>query len=90
MNTSSLCSPTPGVVPMTAGVRLKCQKSPETAMVPVVPGVLDWRTKTITLAPPVWYEGEVTTFMDRVRQAYAGAEGLRPEQQGPIRVAEEG
>ena len=58
--------------------------------VPVVPGILDWRTKTITLAPPISYEGDVTAFMDRIREAYSGAAGRRPEQQGPIRVAEEG
>ena len=62
----------------------------EAAGVPVVPGILDWRRKTITLAPPVYFEGDVSSFMDQLRQAYSGAEGVRPEKQGPIRVAEEG
>lgn len=59
------------------------------ADVPVVPGVLDWRGKKVTLAPPVRFEGDVTVFMDRIREAYAGGTGRRPEMEGPIQVAEE-
>lgn len=59
------------------------------ADVPVVPGVLDWRGKKVTLAPPVRFEGDVTVFMDRIRDAYAGGTGRRPEMEGPIQVAEE-
>lgn len=60
------------------------------ADVPVVPGVLDWGGKTLTLAPPIRIEDDVVAFMERIRQAYAGATGKRPELQGPIRVVEEG
>src|SRR5690606_19139425 len=59
------------------------------ADVPVVPGVLAWRGKRVTLAPPVRFEGDVTVFMDRIREAYAGGTGRRPEMEGPIQVAEE-
>jgi 1-acyl-sn-glycerol-3-phosphate acyltransferase len=59
------------------------------AGVPVVPGVLDFGRKTIRLADPVRFEGDVNAFMDRIRTAYAGATGRRPQGQGPIRVNEE-
>ncbi len=62
----------------------------QSAEVPVVPGIMDWGAKTITLAPAIRYDGDVTAFMDRIRQTYAGAKGRHPEKQGPIRVVEEG
>src|SRR5690606_41278355 len=45
--------------------------------------------KKVTLAPPVRFEGDVTVFMDRIRDAYAGGTGRRPEMEGRIQVAEE-
>jgi 1-acyl-sn-glycerol-3-phosphate acyltransferase len=61
----------------------------EAARVPVVPGVLDFANKTLTLAPPIRYEGDTREFMDRIRTAYEQSSGLRPKWAGPIRLADE-
>lgn len=59
------------------------------ADVPVVPGVLDFAGRQVTLQPPIRFEDDVGPFMDRIRAAYVGYRGLRPERAGPIRLAEE-
>lgn len=59
------------------------------AGVPVVPAVLDCAARRVTLAPPIFFEGDTGEFMDRIRAAFEGATGFRPEGQGPIVLAEE-
>jgi 1-acyl-sn-glycerol-3-phosphate acyltransferase len=61
------------------------------AGVPVVPGYLDFGRKRCGLGPPIELGGDVVADMDRIRAFYAtgGYQGLRPENQGPIRLREE-
>lgn len=59
------------------------------AGVPVVPAAIDCVNKVVTLGPPIFFEGDIDAFMDRIRAAFEGAAGFKPEGQGPILLAEE-
>lgn len=59
------------------------------ADVPVIPGVLNFADKKVTLAQPVRLEGDTKAFMDRIRRAYEPAKGRRPQWVGPVRLADE-
>lgn len=61
------------------------------ANVPVVPGLLDYRTKTGSFGEPIPMTGNVRTDMDRIRAHYGDVGKLAryPEKFGPIRLREE-
>ncbi|MFQ5968194.1 MAG: lysophospholipid acyltransferase family protein [Acidimicrobiia bacterium] len=59
------------------------------ANVPVVLGFVDYRTKTVGFGPSIELTGEVSADMGVVRAFYADKAGLRPNKQGPVRLAEE-
>jgi len=61
----------------------------ESADVPVVVASVDFARKQLTIGPTIVYKGDAENFMDRVRDFYANKQGLYPEKQGPIRLAEE-
>ncbi|MEX1037309.1 MAG: 1-acyl-sn-glycerol-3-phosphate acyltransferase [Acidimicrobiia bacterium] len=56
--------------------------------VPIVPGGLNYRDKTITLGDPVHYDGVADNLMDTLRSFYATTEGKHPEGQGPVQIKE--
>ena len=57
--------------------------------VPIVFAGIDFPNKTVSLSPPVSYEGDVTGFMNQARSFYEGKDGLKPDFKGPVRVKEE-
>ena len=59
------------------------------AGVPILPSVLDWKTKTGGFAPPLEASGNVEKDMDILRGIYGDAEGRFPALQGPIRLQDE-
>lgn len=61
------------------------------AKVPVVPGFLDYGTKTGGFGPPIHLTGDVKTDMDTIRAFYEEAAPVprHPERFGPIRLREE-
>lgn len=60
------------------------------AQVPVVLGFLDYPQKRGGFGPERMMSGNVGADMDHIREFYAGISGRFPEQQGPIRLREEG
>ena len=54
------------------------------AGVPVVPGRLDYPSRTITIGSPQMMTGDVQTDLASFREFYASARGYRPEQAGTI------
>ncbi len=61
------------------------------ANVPIIPGVVDYRTKTGTFGPPIEMVGDVHVDMDRIRAHYGdiGKVAKFPEKFGPMRLREE-
>lgn len=59
------------------------------AGVPIVPGYLDYRTKTGGFGPPLTMTGDVARDMDQFRAFYAGKTGRFPALFGPVRLASE-
>jgi 1-acyl-sn-glycerol-3-phosphate acyltransferase len=59
------------------------------AQVPIVLGLLDYRTKEAGFGPTLVPSGDLGHDMDLVRAFYAGRTGCRPESFGPVRLAEE-
>ncbi|HEU4405607.1 MAG TPA: 1-acyl-sn-glycerol-3-phosphate acyltransferase [Polyangiaceae bacterium] len=62
------------------------------ANVPVMPGFLDYSTKTGGVGPPLAMTGDVRADMDRIRAHYgpnAAAMAKDPRKVGPIRLREE-
>jgi len=59
------------------------------AGVPVVPAAIDCVDKVVRLGPPIFVKGDIDAFMDRIRAAFEGARGFKPEGEGPILLAEE-
>jgi 1-acyl-sn-glycerol-3-phosphate acyltransferase len=57
--------------------------------VPIVFAAVDFRTRTVTLAEPIAFEGDVSGFMDEARSFYHDKRGLHPELESPITVREE-
>jgi 1-acyl-sn-glycerol-3-phosphate acyltransferase len=55
------------------------------AGVPVGLAVLDWRTRVLSLRTYLWFSGDEAADLERIREAYAGAEGRHPDQASPIR-----
>lgn len=56
------------------------------AGVPIVMATLNFADKQIKLGGRFVPTGDVTTDMDKVRDFYAGIEGKKPKNQGPIRL----
>lgn len=54
------------------------------AGVPVVPGSLDFPSKTLTIGPPVTLSGDTQADLEVFRTFYASSRGLRPEQASTI------
>jgi 1-acyl-sn-glycerol-3-phosphate acyltransferase len=59
------------------------------AGVPIVPSILDWKTKTGGFGAPLLPSDDITKDMDYFRDVYAGKEGRFPELMGPIRLKDE-
>jgi 1-acyl-sn-glycerol-3-phosphate acyltransferase len=59
------------------------------AGVPIVLGLLDYRTQEAGFGPTLVPTGDVTRDMDQIRAFYAGRTGRRPDHFGPVRLAEE-
>ena len=59
------------------------------AEVPIVPGYLDYSTKTGGFGPPYVPTGDMRKDMDVMRAFYADKVGLYPERWGPVRLKEE-
>ncbi len=56
------------------------------AQVPIVMATLNFAEKQIKLGGRFMPQGDVVKDMDKVRAFYAGIEGKKPENQGPIRL----
>jgi len=59
------------------------------AGVPIVPGYLDYGTKTAGFGPPLWPSDSLRADMDQLRAVYAGMRGLYPACFAPVRLVEE-
>lgn len=59
------------------------------ANVPVVPAGVDGENKTVELGPGIRYEGDLTRFMDQLREFYAPKPGYDIAGKGPVRVSKE-
>lgn len=59
------------------------------AGVPIVPGKLDYGSKTGGLGEAIYPTGNVRADMDRIRAYYMGVTGKYPEHFGPIRLKQE-
>lgn len=59
------------------------------ARVPIVFGFIDYGTRRAGCGPTLDPTGDVARDMDRVRAFYEPIRGLRPDRQGPVRLAEE-
>ena len=59
------------------------------AKVPVVPGRLDFGTKTARIGPEMWMTGEVEKDLERLRAFYSGVKGQIPANQAPIRFRDQ-
>ena len=59
------------------------------AEVPIIPTILDYRTKTGGFGPALHPTGNIGDDMDVLRAVYSECEGKYPESFGPIRLAEE-
>ena len=64
-------------------------RSAEAAGVPIVCAFVDSTTRTGGFGPVVTPSGDLTADMDRIRDFYAGREGLKPGRFGPVRLREE-
>ncbi len=64
-------------------------KIAETTGAPIVVAAVDASRKRLTIGPKISYDGEITTFMDKLREFYADKEGIRPALKGPVVVREE-
>ena len=51
--------------------------------------LVDFAKKQLTIGPTISYKNDAEEFMDQVRDFYADKQGLYPEKQGPVRLAEE-
>lgn len=60
------------------------------AGVPILLAKDDWDEKAVTLGPLIYPTDDVKADMDRIRAFFEGIPGRRREQQGPIRLKEEG
>ncbi|HNP37221.1 MAG TPA: lysophospholipid acyltransferase family protein [Woeseiaceae bacterium] len=56
------------------------------ANVPLVLGFFDYGKKRLGLGPVITLSGDVEQDMARIREFYAGVEGRRPENTGPVRI----
>src|SRR4029079_8513376 len=59
------------------------------ARVPLAFGVSDYGTRRAGYGPTLEPTGDLPRDMDAVRAFYGPMRGLRPERQGPVRLAEE-
>lgn len=59
------------------------------AQVPIVMATLNFAEKEIKLGGRFMPEGDVVKDMDKIRSFYAGIEGKKPQNQGPIRLKTE-
>jgi 1-acyl-sn-glycerol-3-phosphate acyltransferase len=59
------------------------------ADVPVVPGMLNYRTREAAFGPTLRLSGDIGRDMDQLRAFYAGCTGRFPEQFGPVRLRDE-
>jgi 1-acyl-sn-glycerol-3-phosphate acyltransferase len=59
------------------------------AGVPIVPGYLDYGTKTAGFGPTLWPSDSLHADMDQLRAVYAGKRGLYPDCFAPVRLVEE-
>ena len=59
------------------------------AGVPLLLASLDFNTRRATLLESIQLTGNVTADMDRIREIYGEVRGKNPEQQTPVRLAEE-
>lgn len=59
------------------------------AGVPIIPTILDYRTKTGGFGAALHPTGNISEDMDVLRATYSDCEGKYPENFGPIRLAEE-
>jgi 1-acyl-sn-glycerol-3-phosphate acyltransferase len=60
------------------------------AGVPILPGFLDYGTRTAGFGPPLLPSDSLRDDMDHLRAVYAGMRGLYRDCFGPVRLAEEG
>ena len=58
--------------------------------VPVVLAGLDYANRALTIGPKLEVGDDPRAFMDRVRAFYSDIHGLHREQQGPVRIHQEG
>lgn len=59
------------------------------AQVPIVPGYLDYGTRTAGFGPPFTPSDSLQVDMDRLRAVYTGKRGLYRDGFGPVRLLEE-
>lgn len=59
------------------------------ANVPVVPAAVDFSKKELEIGPAIDVSGEPVGFMDQFRAFYQDYRGKKPENIGPITIAEE-
>jgi 1-acyl-sn-glycerol-3-phosphate acyltransferase len=59
------------------------------ASVPIVPVVLDFPARTLTVADPIHYFGDEKALMDQLRIVFGPGVGKDGEGKGPVRLKEE-
>ena len=57
------------------------------AGLPIVPGFIDSKTRTLGLGPALELSGDVSADMDVLRAFYEGKKGVRPGQESTIRIS---
>ncbi len=58
------------------------------AGVPVAPGLLDYGRKCVGIGPVIHLSGDPDVDMQKFRDFYKKIEGKRPENAGPIKLAD--
>jgi len=59
------------------------------AGLPIVPASINGPDRVATIGAPMWTSDDIDADMDRLREFYAGIEGMKPGNENPIRLAEE-
>lgn len=56
------------------------------AHVPIVPGFLDYGTRTAGFGKPIWPHGDIAVDLEKLRHFYADVQGRYPQNQGKIEL----
>jgi len=73
----------------TSGWRSGFYRVAVAADVPIVLVAVDGERRVVRIGDPMPLTGDVTTDMDRIRPFFDGANGMRPDRRGEVRLAAE-